>query len=65
VRDRLTELLATLAPRQRDILQLRLIAGLSAEETAIHLGLTATAVRVAQHRALAKLRSALPHTDWA
>ena len=35
---------------------LRVIVGMSAEETGRALGMSAGAVRVAQHRALAKLR---------
>jgi RNA polymerase sigma-70 factor (ECF subfamily) len=64
VRARLVQLLDTLAPRQREILVLRLIVGLSAQETAVAIGLTATAVRVAQHRALAKLRGSLTANEW-
>jgi RNA polymerase sigma-70 factor (ECF subfamily) len=64
LRTRLVRLLDTLAPRQREILVLRLIVGLSAQETAMAIGLTATAVRVAQHRALAKLRAGLSPGDW-
>ncbi len=64
LRDRLEALLATLPPRQREILVLRLIVGLSAQETATAVGLTPTAVRVTQHRALAKLRAALTRTEW-
>jgi RNA polymerase sigma-70 factor, ECF subfamily len=64
VRARLVRLLDTLAPRQREILVLRLIVGLSAQETAVAIGLTATAVRVAQHRALAKLRNNLAVSEW-
>ncbi|MFC4853629.1 RNA polymerase sigma factor ShbA [Actinophytocola glycyrrhizae] len=64
LRDRLEELLATLPPRQREILVLRLIVGLSAQETATAVGLTPTAVRVTQHRALAKLRGALSRAEW-
>jgi RNA polymerase sigma-70 factor (ECF subfamily) len=64
MRARLGKLLDTLAPRQREILVLRLVVGLSAQETAVAIGLTATAVRVAQHRALAKLRGALAVGDW-
>jgi RNA polymerase sigma-70 factor (ECF subfamily) len=45
--------------QQREILLLRVGVGLSAEETADALGMTAGAVRVAQHRALAKLRKVL------
>ncbi|WP_290061335.1 sigma-70 family RNA polymerase sigma factor [Amycolatopsis solani] len=52
-----TGLLDTLPARQREILVLRIILGLSAEETAAAVGLaSAGAVRVAQHRALTTLR---------
>jgi RNA polymerase sigma-70 factor (ECF subfamily) len=64
LRERLTALLGTLPPRQREILVLRLIIGLSAQETATAVGLTPTAVRVTQHRALAKLRNALTPAEW-
>jgi RNA polymerase sigma-70 factor (ECF subfamily) len=49
-------LLETLPHQQAEILRLRVAAGLSAEETAAVLGMTPGAVRVAQHRALTKLR---------
>ncbi|GAB2627070.1 sigma-70 family RNA polymerase sigma factor [Prescottella soli] len=49
-------LLATLPEKHREILVLRLVVGLSAEETAAAVGSTAGAVRVAQHRAIAKLK---------
>ncbi len=52
-------LLLMLPPSQQEILRLRVAAGLSAEDTAAALGMTAGAVRVAQHRALAKLRGVL------
>jgi RNA polymerase sigma-70 factor (ECF subfamily) len=54
---RVSELLAGLPDRQREILVLRVVVGLSAEATAQATGSTAGAVRVAQHRALAKLRA--------
>lgn len=50
-------LLAQLPDAQAEILRLRVAAGLSAEETADVLGMTPGAVRVAQHRALARLRA--------
>ena len=50
--------LATLPEQHAEILRLRIAAGLSAEETADVMGMTPGAVRVAQHRALARLRSA-------
>jgi RNA polymerase sigma-70 factor, ECF subfamily len=50
-------LLARLPSHLRDLLILRVVAGLSAEETGTVLGMSAGAVRVAQHRALARLRA--------
>lgn len=50
-------LMQTLPAHQRELLTLRVAVGLSAEETAQSLGMTAGAVRVAQHRALARLRT--------
>lgn len=57
------ELLAGLPPQHAEILRLRIAAGLSAEETAGVLGMSPGAVRVAQHRALAKLRATVPRTS--
>lgn len=53
------ELLAQLPAKQREILVLRVVVGLSAEETALAVGSTPGAVRVAQHRAVAKLRDVM------
>jgi len=53
------ELLGTLPEKQREILRLRVIVGLSAEETAEAVDSTAGAVRVAQHRAMKQLRERL------
>ena len=50
------DLLDLLPPAQRELLVLRVAVGLSAEETGAVLDMTAGAVRVAQHRALARLR---------
>ena len=50
------DLLDMLPPAQRELLVLRVAVGLSAEETGAVLDMTAGAVRVAQHRALARLR---------
>ena len=50
-------LLDRLPEAQRELLLLRVVAGLSAEDTGAALGMSAGAVRVAQHRALAKLRT--------
>lgn len=52
----LAALLGGLPPPQGEILRLRIAAGLSADETADVLGMSPGAVRVAQHRALRKLR---------
>jgi RNA polymerase sigma-70 factor (ECF subfamily) len=57
--ERLGALLAHLTPRQREVLVLRLAVGLSAEETAQAVRSTPGAVRVTQHRALARLRRIL------
>jgi RNA polymerase sigma-70 factor (ECF subfamily) len=56
---RMSELLEILPDKQREILILRVVVGLSAEETAEAVGSTPGAVRVAQHRALARLKSAI------
>lgn len=50
-------LLSQLAPNHREIVILRVAVGLSAEETGTILGMSAGAVRVAQHRALNRLRA--------
>ncbi|HRC13222.1 MAG TPA: sigma-70 family RNA polymerase sigma factor [Dermatophilaceae bacterium] len=50
-------MMATLPPAQREILTLRVALGMSTEETAAAMGMSVGAVRVAQHRALTKLRS--------
>lgn len=50
------ELLDLLPPASRELLLLRVAGGLSAEETGSVLDMTPGAVRVAQHRALARLR---------
>lgn len=55
--NRVRELLDSLSEKAREILILRIYAGLSAEETAAIVGSTPGAVRVAQHRALASLRA--------
>ena len=54
---RVRDLLARLPSRLRELLVLRVVTGLSAEETGNLLGMSAGAVRVAQHRALARLRA--------
>lgn len=64
---RMNELLALLPDKQREILTLRIVVGLSAEETAAAVGSSAGAVRVAQHRALARLKAEITATghDYA
>ncbi|WP_433803177.1 sigma factor-like helix-turn-helix DNA-binding protein [Actinomycetospora sp. CA-084318] len=52
--------LAALPAREREVLRLRVVLGLSAEETAAALGSTPSAVRVVQHRALTALRRTDP-----
>jgi len=56
-------LLEKLPEKQREILVLRVVVGLSAEETAEAVGSTPGAVRVAQHRALARLRKSMPEEE--
>jgi RNA polymerase sigma-70 factor (ECF subfamily) len=56
----LRDLLEELPEKQREILVLRIVVGLSAEETAEIVGASPGAVRVAQHRALARLRKSAP-----
>jgi RNA polymerase sigma-70 factor (ECF subfamily) len=55
--ERARELLDHLPPPLRELLVLRVAVGLSAEETGRALGMSPGAVRVAQHRALGKLRT--------
>lgn len=63
---RMNRLLESLSGKQREIVHLRVVVGLSVEETAEAVGSTPGAVRVAQHRALNRLRAILtskPSTD--
>ena len=59
---RMATLLQVLPEKQREILILRVVVGMSAEETADAVGSTAGAVRVAQHRALGKLKAEIMAT---
>ena len=61
--ERARALLARLPEHQRELLVLRVLTGLSAEETGHALGMSAGAVRVAQHRALARLRE-IAREEW-
>ena len=61
---RMNALLEVLPAQQREILILRVVVGLSAEETAKAVGSSPGAVRVAQHRALSKLRNELSGAEY-
>ncbi len=63
VATKMHELMRHLPANQREILIMRVGAGMSADETAQALGTSAGAVRVAQHRALAKLRQIVAGDD--
>ena len=60
---RMGRLLDTLSDKQREIVILRVVVGLTAEETAEAVGAAPVAVRVAQHRALARLRKMLSQEE--
>lgn len=57
------DLLSLLPDTQRELLILRVVVGLSSEEVADVLDMTPGAVRVAQHRALSKLRAVVSSDD--
>jgi RNA polymerase sigma-70 factor (ECF subfamily) len=59
LRDRLSEALAALSPRHREVLSLRDIEGLSAAEAANVLGLSVDALKSRLHRARAALKEQL------
>ena len=59
---RMQELLSTLPETHRDVIMLRVVVGMSAEDAGQTLGMTAGAVRVTQHRALSRLRQLLTKT---
>lgn len=61
---RMTKLLSVLPEKQREILTLRIVVGMSAEETAEAVGSTPGAVRVAQHRALARLKAEIDGSEF-
>lgn len=52
-----------LTPQQRDVLSLRIIAGLTLTETAEVLGKNVGAVKTTQHRALANLQQKIELKD--
>ena len=55
--------LADLAPAQRQVLLLRLVADLSIEQTAAVLGRSSGAVKALQHRAIEAARQKIVHPD--
>lgn len=59
----MAQLLNELPLRQREVLLLRVVVGLSTGETAKAIGSTPGAVRIAQHRALASLRKQIARMD--
>lgn len=58
-RERVETMLSDLTDEQREVLLLRVVAGLTVEETAHAVGRRPGAVRALQHRALGRLRRAL------
>jgi len=56
-------LLEQLPEQLREVMLLRVAAGLSAEETGAALKMSAGAVRVAQHRALTKMRASVSRRE--
>jgi RNA polymerase sigma-70 factor (ECF subfamily) len=63
--DHVTRLMEQLPGQQREVLVLRVAVGLSTDETATALGLSPGAVRVTQHRGLARLRALLAEEEAA
>ncbi|MFC9255849.1 sigma-70 family RNA polymerase sigma factor [Amycolatopsis thailandensis] len=61
--DRLTRLMSALPDIQQEILRLRITVGMSAPETGAVLRVSPGMVRVAQHRALNKLRTIISEDD--
>ena len=59
--DWVNEALECLTSRERDVVTLIDVLGLETAAAAKALGLSSTAVRVARHRALKRLRTALAH----
>lgn len=60
---RLQQLLSILSDTQREVLTLRVVVGLSAAETSQITGTSPGAVRLTQHRALARLRKEIGSRD--
>ena len=53
--------LEALGPEQRDVISLRVIAGLTIEQTAQVIGTSVEAVKTAQRKGLARIRGTMPH----
>jgi RNA polymerase sigma-70 factor (ECF subfamily) len=60
VKDGVLRLLASLPPRERDVVGCREVVGLDVEATATALGISSVAVRVAHHRGLRRLAARMP-----
>ena len=54
---------ARLSDRDREVLELRVVAGLTSEQVGAVLGMKPDAVRTAQSRALARLRRLVAESD--
>ncbi|WP_327289393.1 SigE family RNA polymerase sigma factor [Streptomyces sp. NBC_01198] len=63
-REMLRDVLAVLAPKQRQVVVLRHYGQLSTEETARALGMSTGTVKSTLHRALARLRHELEHGSY-
>ena len=50
----------TMLPEERDVLSLRVVAGLTAEQTASVIGTTVEMVKAAQRKGLARVRRSMP-----
>ncbi len=61
--EQVAELLEALTDDQREVVLLRIVAGLSVEETATAVGRRPGAVRALQHRALRQLRAELTRDE--
>lgn len=64
-RDLTRRLLATLPPREAEVVACREVVGLDVAATAQALGISRASVRVAHHRGLGRLRHTLARDGWA
>ena len=60
-----TGALATLAPQQREVLELAYFGGLSQSEIATRLGAPLGTVKSWTRQALTRLRELVPQEDWS